>query len=107
VPIAFSSDAPVIPCDPLQVIRSAAERRAPSGAVLGREHAVSAADGLRYYTAGGAFATRTERDKGTLRRGMLADFAVLSHDPASTPIEDFGRVRVTMTVAGGLPTYGG
>jgi predicted amidohydrolase YtcJ len=107
VPVAFSSDAPVIPCDPLKAIRSAVERRTPGGIVLGQNHAVGIMDGIRYYTVGGAFATHTDRVKGRLRPGMLADFCVLSQDPARVSIETFGNVRVTMTVAGGMPTFAG
>jgi predicted amidohydrolase YtcJ len=37
---------------------------------------------------------------------MLADFTVLSRNPAETTAEEFDRVRVTMTVAGGAVMYG-
>ncbi|HLJ66625.1 MAG TPA: amidohydrolase [Chloroflexota bacterium] len=105
IPVAFSSDAPVIPCDPLAVIRSAVERRTPAGVTLGREHAVTAMEALRNYTVGGAFATHAEREKGRLAAGMWADFVVLSRDPAQTAVEDLADVRVTMTVAGGIHTH--
>jgi hypothetical protein len=36
-----------------------------------------------------------------LQVGLLADFAVLSADPATIPREEFGDLRVTMTVVGG------
>jgi predicted amidohydrolase YtcJ len=81
---AFSSDRPVIPGAPLKGIRSAMQRMTPSGVTLGREHAISALEGIRHYTTGSAYATRTEDRKGRLTRGMLADFTVLSHDPANT-----------------------
>lgn len=105
VPIAFSSDAPVIPCDPLAVIRGSMERRTPSGVTLGREHAATAMESIRLYTAAPAYATHQERGKGMLRAGMLADFAVLSADPAITPTEDFRTIRVTMTVVNGAISY--
>jgi predicted amidohydrolase YtcJ len=101
VTMAFSSDCPVIPCNPLPIVRSAMERKTPAGVSLGREHAVTAMEAIRYYTAGGAYATHTEREKGTLSVGKKADFAVLSDDPSTVPLQDFDRVRVTMTVANG------
>jgi predicted amidohydrolase YtcJ len=101
IPVAFSSDCPVIPCNPLEVIRSAVVRRTPGGIVLGRHHAVSVMHGIRLYTAGSAYATHTDTIKGTLRPGLLADFVVLSRDPAATTIDDFDDLTVTRTVVGG------
>jgi predicted amidohydrolase YtcJ len=80
-------------------------RRSPSGAPLGPEHSISALQAIRYYTSGSAFATRTEGDRGTLRRGSRADFTVLSRSPAGISPEDVGDIRVTMTVVGGAVTY--
>jgi predicted amidohydrolase YtcJ len=105
ITVAFSSDAPVIPSDPLAVIRSAMERRTPSGEVLGLHHSVTAMEGVQRYTAGGAYATHADADLGTLEPGKWADFAVLSRDPASTPADEFGSIRVVRTVVGGENTY--
>jgi len=105
IPVAFSSDRPVIPGHPLEVIRSAMERTTPSGVVLGPEHSVTALEAIRNYTWGGAWATHSEHQKGVLQAGLLADFAVLSADPATTPPEEFGELRVTMTVVGGREVY--
>ncbi len=105
IPVAFSSDRPVIPGHPLEVIRSAMDRTTPTGVVLGPEHKVTALEAIRNYTWGGAWATHTEHHKGVLRAGLLADFAVLSADPATVPVEEFGELRVTMTVVGGREVY--
>lgn len=105
VRIALSSDAPVIPCDPLPIIRSAIERRTPSGVHLGSDEASTVAEAIHCYTVGGAFATRTDSLKGMLRPGMLADFTVLSRDPITVPTEEFDSLKVTMTVVGGRQSY--
>lgn len=105
IPIAFSSDRPVIPGAPLRGIRSAMQRLTPGGTVLGREHSITALEAIRHFTTGSAYATHTESRKGALRRGMLADFTVFSRDPAETPVDEFSRVRVTMTVVGGVETF--
>jgi len=103
--VAFSSDAPVVPCDPLLNIRSAVERVTPGGVTLGRHHAVPLMEAIRLYTAGGAHATHTDTERGRLRPGFLADFAVLSHDPAALPPEDLPDLRVLLTVTGGEETF--
>lgn len=105
IPVGFSSDRPVIPGLPLQGVRAAVERRTPDGVTLGPEHTVSALDAIRLYTAGSAYATHSERDRGALRPSFLADFTVLSRDPATTPAEEFGEIQVTMTVVGGNHSF--
>jgi predicted amidohydrolase YtcJ len=105
IQVALSSDAPVVPCDPLLNIRSAVERVTPGGVALGRHHSIPLIDAIRFYTAGGAHATHTDSERGRLRRGYLADFAVLSHDPATLAEEDLAELHVTMTVVGGRTSY--
>lgn len=105
LPVAFSSDRPVIPGAPLRGIRSAVDRTTPDGVPLGQHHAITALQAIRNYTSGSAYATHTEADRGSLRRGMLADFTVLSRDLTETPAQEMPRVRVTMTVVEGTETF--
>lgn len=106
ITVAFSSDRPVIPGAPLRSIRAAMSRVTPFGVSLGRQHCVSALEAIRLYTNCSAFATHSEDRVGTLRRDALADFTVLSHNPAEVPEEEFARVRIEMTVVGGMETFG-
>ena len=99
LPLVFSSDIPVIPGAPLDGIRSASERRTPSGTVLGPSQCVSAVDGLRAYTEGAAYSVFLEHDRGQILPGHRADFVVLDHWP-DAPI-------VQATVIGGQTVYGG
>lgn len=101
VQVAFSSDRPVIPGDPLQCILDAMERRTPKGVVLGPEHRIGAMEGIRNYTVGGAFATHQEGNKGRIAPGQLADFAVLDRDPTDASADDIRATEVVMTVLGG------
>ncbi len=98
LPLVFSSDIPVIPGAPLDGIQSAAERRTPSGAVLGPHQCVSALDGLRAYTEGAAYSVFLENDRGQIIPGQRADFAVLDGWP------DIPTVQAT--IAGGKVVYG-
>jgi predicted amidohydrolase YtcJ len=84
VRIANGSDNPVVPeWSPLLGIRRAV--------AAGLDEATA----LASYTAGGAWATFQEHEKGALRPGMLADLAVLSG-----PLLDESTV-VDLTVVGG------
>ncbi|MEU6970986.1 amidohydrolase [Kitasatospora aureofaciens] len=96
-----SSDAPVVAPDPLLSIHDMVNRRTASGAPIGAGEAVTALEALRAYTVGSAHAVHEERVKGTLTRGMLADFTVLSDDLLGVAPERIGSLAVGATVVGG------
>ncbi|MEV0177145.1 amidohydrolase [Streptomyces sp. NPDC050803] len=96
-----SSDAPVVASDPLLSIHDMVNRRTASGAPIGPDEAVTARDALYAYTVGSAYAVHEERVKGTLARGMLADFTVLSDDLLGVAAERIAELTVGATVVGG------
>ena len=60
---------------------------------------------LAAYTLGSAWFAHAERERGSLMVGKLADFAVLSEDYLSAPVERIGALRSLMTVVGGRVVY--
>ena len=64
-----------------------------------REQAVKA------FTRDSAYAEFEEKDKGTIAQGMLADFAVLSQNIFSVPVEKIRETQSVMTVIGGEIKY--
>jgi predicted amidohydrolase YtcJ len=106
VPLAFGTDYPVEPVNPFRGLYSAVTRKSEDGKKdyfpaqkLTIDQAISA------YTAGAAFAEFTEKDKGKLAPGMLADFVVLDRDlTASIPAKILGT-KVLRTVVGGKTVY--
>jgi predicted amidohydrolase YtcJ len=102
IPVALSSDAPVVEEDsPLLGIQAAVLRRDAEGIAIAPDQAITAAAALRAYTAGGAFASGDEANRGTLSPGKWADLAVLGDDPVAVNPEGLSRIRVDMTVVGG------
>jgi predicted amidohydrolase YtcJ len=77
--------------------------------ILGRpcnpEEAVPLDDALRAYTVNGAFASREEGIKGTLRPGMLGDVTVFETDLVSVAADDLATVQVDYTVMDGEVVY--
>ena len=57
-------------------------------------------------TRGAAYAEWTEREKGSIAPGMLADFAVLSQDIFTVPTPRLPATRSELTVIGGRVAYG-
>lgn len=86
--LAFGSDCPVESCSVLAGIHSAVYRRRldePASDPWYPSEQVTAAEALRAYTIGGAYAAGEERWRGDLRLGMPADFVVLSKNILEFP----------------------
>lgn len=100
-----STDAPVVDGAPIRSIHDMVNRRAPSGTVIGPDERLTVEQAVRAYTFGSAYADRREHEKGTLARGMLADFVVLSDDLFAVAPENISTVEVGATVIGGEVRY--
>jgi predicted amidohydrolase YtcJ len=101
IPIAGHSDDPVSISDPLLRIQDMVTRTSAEGKVYGAKQRVTAAEALRAWTLGGAFASFEEDRKGSITPGKLADFVVLSGDPTQTAPDAIRNIPVEMTVVGG------
>ncbi len=103
---AFSSDCPVVPGAPLDGLRAAIERKTPSGHILDAAECLAPDIALYNYTSAPAYATHTDRDRGSLETGKWADFVLLSADPTQTPIDEWEQLKVEGTWVGGACLYG-
>jgi predicted amidohydrolase YtcJ len=92
VPFAIGSDGPINPF--LNIMFAAMNPANPSQA-LTVEQAVTA------YTRGSAAAELSERQKGTIAPGMLADVALLSQNIFTVPISDLPRTTSVLTIVNG------
>jgi predicted amidohydrolase YtcJ len=103
LPLAFGSDAPVAGLHPGWGLFAAVARPGPNGP--GRfpppDEGLSLSAALEAYTRGGAMAEGTERDKGSLTAGKLADFTVWSHDLRRLPPEELPGACALLTITGG------
>lgn len=106
--LAFGSDWPVAPLDPLMGIYAATTRRTLDGKHPGGwvpEQRITVAEAVHAYTVGSAFAEHQEVLKGSLEPGKLADLVVLSADIFHIAPEEIEKARVTMTVFDGAVIY--
>ena len=107
-PIAFGSDWPVAPLDPLRGIFVAVNRTDFEGEPDGGwepEEKLTLADAIRAFTSGAAWASFDEQRKGTLARDMLADIVILSEDLFALPPERLLEAEVVMTIVDGKVVY--
>jgi predicted amidohydrolase YtcJ len=108
VRLAFGTDWPVAPLDPLQAVYAAVTRATLDGKHPGGwvpEQKVSVAQAIEAYTMGAAYAEFKEKDKGSISTGKLADLVMLSRDPFSVAPEAIRDLNVAMTIVGGKVVY--
>jgi predicted amidohydrolase YtcJ len=98
IPVAIGSDGPNNPF--LNIMFAAMHPTNPAEAVS-REEAVIA------YTKGSAYAEFKEKDKGMIKRGMLADLAVLSQDIFAVPLQQLPATYSVLTIIGGRVVFDG
>ena len=103
--LAFGTDWPVAPLDPIAGLDAAVNRRTlgtTSGPGWFPEQKITAAEALEAYTSGSAYAAFQEKDRGSLEPGKLADLVVLSRDILDEKERDhIAETEVVMTVVGG------
>ncbi len=106
--LAFGTDAPVEPINPLAGLAVAISRQDADGQPVGgwmqqetitREHALAA------YTSTAAFAGFAEGRFGSLAEGERADFLFLSADPLSADAQGIRNIRVLETWIAGQRVY--
>lgn len=106
--LAFGSDSPVAPLNPLFGVYAAVTRRTlddknPNGWIP--EQKISVDETVRAFTWGSAYGEFQENVKGTLELGKLADFVVLSDDIFTMDATKIGGVTVVMTVVDGRVVF--
>ena len=102
--LAFGSDSPVAPLNPLFGVYGAVTRRTlddknPTGWIP--EQKISVEETVKAFTWGSAYAEFQEKEKGTLDVGKLADFVILSDDIFKIDPVKIRDVTVLKTVVDG------
>jgi predicted amidohydrolase YtcJ len=106
--LAFGSDWPTAPLNPLLGVLTAVTRTTPEGMPEDAWHpeerlAVKAA--IDAYTSGAAWASFDEQRKGTIEAGMLADLVVLSDDIFNSPASRLASTTVEITIFDGKVVF--
>jgi predicted amidohydrolase YtcJ len=102
--LAFGSDWTVAPLDPLAGIYAAVTRRTldgrhPDGWIP--EEKISVEEAIKGYTINAAYAEFSEREKGSVEPGKLADLVVLDRHILKIKPEEIKSARVLMTMVDG------
>jgi predicted amidohydrolase YtcJ len=105
VPIAGTSDYPVSRAEPLLHLQDMVTRTSAEGKVYGPKQRTTLEQALYVWTMGGAFASFEDGVKGSIEPGKLADFVVLSADPAQGNPLAIKDIPVDLTVIDGKVVY--
>jgi len=99
--VGGGTDGPVVPVDPFLSMWWMTTRQTLNGYALGPEQAITAREALRLYTINNAVTMGTERERGSIEVGKLADLAVLSQDILAVQPAAIRDTKALMTVLGG------
>lgn len=99
--LAYSSDFPVAPLNPMVGIYHAVTRADYHDEPWNKQEQVTLAEALKAYTLGAAYSVFREKELGTLEEGKLADIIVLDRNIFERPIEELVKTKVQMTLMDG------
>jgi predicted amidohydrolase YtcJ len=105
IPMAFSSDRPVVSGAPLLGIHSAVNQKTRSGQDYAPAEKITPEEALRCYTVNGAYATHEEGVKGSIEAGKLADLVILGEDLTQVKPDQIKDIPVLATMVGGEFCY--
>lgn len=101
----LDSRAAINPFHPFFGMWMAITRQTITGEVMEPEQRISREEALRMWTLNAAYLSFEEKLKGSIEPGKLADFAALSDDYSSCPIEQIRDLEVALTVVDGKVVY--
>jgi predicted amidohydrolase YtcJ len=109
VTLAFGTDWPVAPLNPMlglyaAVTRATLDGKNPVGWIP--EEKITLPEAIEAYTIGAAFAEFQECEKGSITPGKLADMVILSDNIFDVKPEGIRNVKVQTTIVGGKVVYG-
>jgi predicted amidohydrolase YtcJ len=108
VRLAFGTDWPVAPLDPILTLYAAVTRATLDGKYPEGwfpEQKLSVQEAIAAYTIGSAYAEFQEHAKGSIEPGKLADMVVLSQDVLTAAPAAIRDTRVLKTFLGGVEIY--
>jgi predicted amidohydrolase YtcJ len=109
VTLAFGTDWPVAPLNPMlglyaAVTRATLDGKNPDGWVP--EEKITLSEAVEAYTLGSAFAEFQENQKGSITPGKLADMVILSDNIFDLKPNAIRNVKVETTIVGGKVVHG-
>jgi predicted amidohydrolase YtcJ len=106
--IAFGTDYPVEPLDPMEGLYAAVTRKdrmGEEGDGWFPEQKLAMEEAIELYTLGAAYAQFMEDRKGMIKKGYLGDVVIVNQDLMTIPEEDIMKTKVDYTIVGGKVVF--
>ena len=106
--IAFGTDWPVEPIDPLEGLYGAVTRKdraGEEGEGWFPDQKLTMEEAIELYTLGAAYAEFMEDRKGKLKEGYLADMVIFNQDLMTIPHDQIMKSKVDITIVGGKVVF--
>lgn len=98
-------DAPVAFPDSMRILDATVTRRTRSGDILGPNQRVPVETALKALSLWAAHQIFEEGSKGSIEKGKLADFVILTEDPTAIDPETLDQIKVAETIKEGAVIY--
>ena len=113
IPVAGGSDhmlghdknLAVNPFNPFLNMWMAITRKTTEGVVVYPEECVTREEALKMYTVWAAYQEFSEKYKGSIERGKVADLVVIDRDFMTCPVDDIRKIEPLMTIVNGKTLY--
>ena len=108
VAVAFGTDYPVEPINPLEGLYAAVTRKDRAGETGNGwfpGQRLSVEKTIELYTLGSAYAEFMEERKGMIKRGYLGDVVIFNNDLMTIPHDKIMSIKVDYTIVGGKVVY--
>ena len=108
VHIAFGTDWPVEPIDPLEGLYAAVTRKDRAGEDSEGwfpDQKLSMEKAIELYTLGSAYGEFMEGRKGMIKEGYLGDIVIFNNDLMTIPHDQIMKSKVDLTIVGGKIVY--
>ncbi len=105
--VSNGTDCPVEIPNPMRGIQCAVTRMPLKEDIppYNSNECMSVEEALNSYTAEGAYASFDENNKGSIKEGLLADFAVMDGNPFETEHKNLHKIKALKTYLGGKIVY--
>jgi hypothetical protein len=106
--IAFGTDSPVEPLNPMEGLYAAVTRKdrmGEEGDGWFPEQKLIMEEAIELYTLGAAYAQFMENRKGMIKKGYLGDVVIVNQDLMTIPVEDIMKTKVNYTIVGGKVVF--
>lgn len=99
--IGHDKNRAVNPYNPFHGLWVSVTRKTSSGSVMHREERITRAEALKTYTIWAAYRMFSEKEKGSVEAGKLADLVVIDRDYLTCPEDDIAKIEPVAVVVDG------